>query len=222
MSQKSRVPFRVVRFKNFLVHLLKNKMAFIGLVILLFFSFLALAAPLITPYAPTGAAVSGQYDPPNWITSLVGVSGYSQNAQFTGLIVQPGQGLGLDILNQTENSVSFTINIPQSTGGTVMVAKTLSYTYDGPPQSFAGQVSVTPAGLGSSGADATVSIQRGVASFPLWVQHIVAGSNQPPSILKYLQLRTAASYSRRGFTGNLFRHEFSNVPLRHHLGLIGN
>ncbi len=185
MSQKSRVPFRVVRFKNFFVRLLKNRMAFIGLVILLFFSFLALAAPIVTPYAPTGAAVSGQYDPPSWITSLVGNSGYSQNAQFSGITVQPGKGAGLNILNQTQDSVSFTINFPQSTGGTVMVNKTLSYTYDGPPQSFAGEVSVTPAGLGPSGADATVSIQRGTSSFPLWEQKVIAGSYQPASVLKY-------------------------------------
>ena len=186
MSQKSRVPFRVVRFKNFLVHLLKNKMAFIGLVILLFFSFLAVASPIITPYAPTGAAVSGQYNPPSWITSLTGTKGYSQNSEFSGLIVQPGLGVGLTIYpNQTQNSVSFTVNIPRSGGATVMVAKTLSYIYDGPPQSFAGQFSVTPTGLGSNGADATVSIQRGTISFPLWEENIVAGSYQPPSILKY-------------------------------------
>lgn len=158
-------------------------MAFTGFVIIVIFSFVAIAAPLITPYPPTGAALSGQYDPPGWSYALTGSSVYSYNAQFSNLVVQSAPGVEAAIINKTEDSVSFSTTLPQSSGGTVTLMKTLFYPYSGPPQSFAGQVLIRAAGLAPQAATATVYIQGASQSFPLWEQTVVSGSYAPASVL---------------------------------------
>lgn len=171
-----------------MIQLLKNKMSLTGVIIVVFFSFLALSAPLLTPYSPQGSIVSGALDPPVWYTQVVGGAAFSQNAQFSGLTVNsPVTGVQVTVApGQTDDSVKFTVNMPQSSGGSVVVMKTLAYAYDGPPQSFIGKVAITPAGLEqTSGATTTVSLQRGTASWTLWQTTLVAGNYGPATDLHY-------------------------------------
>src|SRR3989337_2898500 len=83
-SQPEKVHYRLQRFKGFLVTLLKNKMAFAGLVILVLYTFLAVAAPVLTPYDPQKSVVAGRLDQPSWVAAL-GEPGLSQNTRFGGL-----------------------------------------------------------------------------------------------------------------------------------------
>ncbi len=161
-------------------------MSLTGLVAIAFFSFLAIGAPLLTPYAPQGTIVSGSLDPPAWYPVLAGGTGWSGNSQFSGLAVSPlGGGVNVTILSRTGDSVNFTVDIPQS-GGSVLVMKTLSYQFDGPPQSFIGKVSVTPSGLDrSSGASATVYLERSGLRETLWQQTLVAGTYGPSTDLSF-------------------------------------
>ncbi len=168
-------------------------MSLTGIVVIAFFTFLAVAAPLITPYSPQGSIVSGSIDPPAWYTQLAGSRG-SQNAEFSHLTLSAATGVQLTILSQTEDSVNFTLKVPQS-GGSVLITKTLSYTFDGPPQTFTGKLSVTPSGLeNSGGAAGTVYVQGGGSaevvqgggsgSWTLWQQSFVAGTYGPPTDLR--------------------------------------
>jgi peptide/nickel transport system permease protein len=50
--------------------LVRNKSAVIGIVILLFFAFLALAAPLLTPYDPAQQALESAFERPSWAHPL--------------------------------------------------------------------------------------------------------------------------------------------------------
>jgi len=161
-------------------------MSFAGLTILVIFSFMALGAPLLPPYTPQGSIVSGQLDPPIWYSQLAGGKGWSQNAEFSGLTVIGGTGVQVNIIDQTSNSVNFTVNMPQALGGSVTVMKTISYPYNGPPQSFTGKVDVVPHGLeGTNGAKGTVYIQRGTSTWMLWQKIFVAGDYSPPTDLTY-------------------------------------
>jgi peptide/nickel transport system permease protein len=188
MSQGRKVPFALVRFRKFFFHFLRNKMAFAGFVIVVFFSFLALSAPLLSPYTPTGSIVSGQYDPPVWYAQLAG-GRWSQNAEFSGLTVQSlTAGVQVTPTNSTVDSIVLSVNIPSSSGGTVQVVKTLSYPYDGAPQSFAGQLSVSPEGLSSAAsAHASAIIQGHGSTFTLWQKDIAQGSYQPATLLRDAQ-----------------------------------
>jgi len=173
-----------------MLQILKNKMSLAGVITIIFFSFLALAAPVLTPYTPQGSIVSGQIDPPSWYPALAGSTTWSQNAQFSGLTVV-GSGVQVTVLDQTADGVKFNIVSIPSTGGYVTVMKTLSYPYSGPPQSFSGKVEVIPSGLdGTAGAPATVYLQQG-SSFdsdhvwPLWEKTFVSGDYNPPTDLTY-------------------------------------
>jgi len=159
-------------------------MSFVGLAVIILFSFVALAAPILTPYSPQGSIVSGQLNPPGWYPALVGGS-WSQNAQFTGLKVV-GQGVQVNELDRTADSVNFTISKSLSSAGSVIVMKTITYDQNGPPQSFRGKVEVVPSGLaGTPGATATVYLQRTGYAFLLWRNTFVTGDYNPPTDLAY-------------------------------------
>ncbi len=185
MAQQRKVPYRLVRFKKFLLQMLKNKMAFTGIAIVVFFTFLAVAAPLLTPYTPQGSIVSGQLDPPSWYPAVAG-GRWSLNTQFSGLAVQGSSGVQVSVLpGQTENAVNFSISSPQP-GSSITVTKTISYPFNGPPQSFLGTVEVIPTGLnGTAGASSTVNIQQGPNAYLLWQTTLVHGDYAPTTSLTY-------------------------------------
>jgi len=156
----------LIRFKNFLLLLLKNKLAAVGMVVLLLFVFLAVAAPILTPYAPTGASVSEPYDPPSWITTFNGPLGYSQNAQFSALTLN-ATGLAT-ISKQAAHSVRLTFASPL-TGGTVQLTEKLSYPYQGSPKRLLGFAIVdVPNSIGKPFTVTAFVDRIGVSRFVFW------------------------------------------------------
>jgi ABC-type dipeptide/oligopeptide/nickel transport system permease subunit len=162
------VPFWLVRLRNFLATLLRNKLAATGLFFLIFFIFLAIAAPLLTPYNPSGSVVSGKFNAPDWVPLINGQAGYSKNTAFSSLTVnQTGSGLNVTPSGQTPTSVNLHIVSGNQTG-TVQVLETLSYPYLGPPRSILGLANVLVSGLNKS-FTVTVYLERvGEAKFALW------------------------------------------------------
>src|SRR5713226_8710016 len=57
---------RLHGFARLLRILLKNRMSFVGLVLLLGSIFVAVAAPVITPYDPKSSIVAGKLAEPGW------------------------------------------------------------------------------------------------------------------------------------------------------------
>jgi peptide/nickel transport system permease protein len=178
LSQPLRLPFWLVRLKNFLATLLKNKLAATGVVFLLFFTAIALAAPILTPYTPSRDVVSGRFDAPAWISLVNGPTGYSQNLRFSALSVnQSGSSLNVQESGQTANSINLNVAAPQ--GGTVQVVETLAYPYPGPPKWMGAEATFSVSGI-SSGESFVVSgyIERvGEYKFPVWLPTIVNRSD---------------------------------------------
>jgi peptide/nickel transport system permease protein len=163
MSQRSRVPFRIIRLKNFFLVLLKNKMAFTGLVILTVFLVLALGAPILTPYDPQGSVVAGDLAPPAWV-NLINGQGWSQNAKFSNLTAT-SSGNGVHVTTQPNGpdsiGLSVTVDPGAAAGGRVEIMKTLHWSYKGGPSRFLGTIKITPTGLSPSvNASISVSLQR--------------------------------------------------------------
>ncbi len=176
----------MVRLKNFLKILLKNKLAATGVVLLVLFTFTAFAAPLLTPYVPSRDVVSGRFDPPAWISYINGPTGYSQNMVFSALSLnQSGTGLNVTKADQTPTSINLRVSAGAQ-GGTVQIIETLAYPYLGSPQWMGGRASFTVSGI--SGEHFTVSAflnRVGEFRFPLWLPTIVNGSgtyNANPAI----------------------------------------
>jgi len=144
MSKDSRIPYRILRFKRFMLTLLHNKMSFTGFVLLLLFTGLALSAPYLTPYNPQGTVVSATFNPPTWVTYIYGSSGWSQNIAFSGLSTSFSPGLQIHINSQGTNNIDFTVTT-QGTGGTVTIYETLNYPYSGTPKRFVGNVQIAAA-----------------------------------------------------------------------------
>jgi ABC-type dipeptide/oligopeptide/nickel transport system permease subunit len=168
LSQPTRVPFWLVRLKNFMATLLKNKLAATGFFFLVVFIFLAFAAPLLTPYNPSGSVVSGKFNAPDWVSLVNGPSGYSKNIAFSGLSInQSGSGLNVISSGQTPTSVNLHIS-SASQPGTVQVVETLTYPYLGAPRTIAGLATFTVSGMNEN-FTVTVYLERvGEAKIRLW------------------------------------------------------
>jgi ABC-type dipeptide/oligopeptide/nickel transport system permease subunit len=75
-QKQGTLKFNLKRFASFLKVFLRNGRATLGLVIILFFVFVALGAPLITPYTTLGedptrtGALAGRYVAPTWLRYL--------------------------------------------------------------------------------------------------------------------------------------------------------
>src|SRR5260370_23805121 len=69
MVSKAGTRFQLKRAGGLLKVLVKNKMAFIGLVLIALFALTALAAPLLTPYR-TSDIVSGSVAQPEWVMNF--------------------------------------------------------------------------------------------------------------------------------------------------------
>lgn len=174
MSQPFRLPFWLVRLKNFLAILLKNRLAATGVVFLLFFVVVALAAPILTPYTPSRDVVSGRFDAPAWISTINGPTGYSQNLRFSALSVNQSSPDLVKTAAQTSTSVDLTSSSPNS-GGVIQIVETLSYPYLGPPKWMGGEAKFSVSGM-TTGESFVVSgyIERvGEYKFPVWLPTLV-------------------------------------------------
>jgi peptide/nickel transport system permease protein len=158
------MPFWLIRFKNFFFLLLRNKLAAVGVFLMALFIIMAIAAPVLTPYGPL-QPVSAKYNPPTWITLIKGPVGYSQNAHFSALTVNPQ---GVTVTQSNEKSYSVNLNFANSAGGTIQIVETLSYPYQGSPITLTGLATIQ---VQSENKPFNVSAyvdRGGLARFPVW------------------------------------------------------
>src|SRR3972149_2927194 len=87
MSKSSEWALRLKRFLGFTRTLFKSKMAATGAILLIGFTFIAAAAPIITPYDPQTERVSGAFAPPSWMRYFSEGSTLSEN-----MVVVPNPG----------------------------------------------------------------------------------------------------------------------------------
>jgi len=183
MASTRKVPFRILRFKKFMATLLGNKMSLTGLVLLSIFIFIALAAPLLTPYDPQGTVVSGRLATPSWTVYLTSDLGYSQNSAFSNLGYVTEGGSQVTPSNVGTDSAEFTVTqaASQTTGGKIIIAKTLSYPFRGSPDKFVGSVVVTPSGTLPVGVDLYVE-RVGIEKWHMWAQSLTISTEwRPPT-----------------------------------------
>jgi peptide/nickel transport system permease protein len=160
------------RAAGLLKTLLKNRMALLGMIILLGSVFIAIGAPLLTPYAPITDIVSGDLAAPQWMTNfregyylsqnLVVVNDPSFNAPgavqewnvtaapsvLSNLVVTFASGVSDP--NGPSSAGSLQLSYTGSTPATVTVAKSFFYPYNGPPSKFLPQISLLASGVNSS------------------------------------------------------------------------
>src|SRR5467141_739310 len=159
VSQKSRVPFTVIRVTKFLRQMLSNRLALAGTFFLILFVFVAVAAPLLTPYSPQGTIVSGNLAAPTWVKYIYGDRGLSQNANFADIAASSIGGVTLTSTPQGTNSID--VKVSSTSAGRVLVQESLNYPYTGPPTRFKGSFSILPLGTTTKTLiNATVLVNR--------------------------------------------------------------
>jgi peptide/nickel transport system permease protein len=148
--------FNLGRVYNSLKLLFRNKMAIIGIFLLSAFVFMALAAPLLTPYSP-GTQVSGYLAQPSWVMNYPDGYYLSRNiAEPSGFTFTSAASLAPWTLSAPPSAMANTVesyaqgvfqNASGSSGSlrisyygnapaNVTLSETLQYTYHGPPWGF--------------------------------------------------------------------------------------
>lgn len=152
MVTSSGLRFNAKRVSGALKTLTKNRMAVIGIFLLVVFVFLALAAPLLSPYDPK-QQVSGDYAAPAWLTSFPDGYYLSKNiaqpasptvaspASLQAWSVSSSPAVQANLRTSYDPGVSHisgssgSLQLAYSGDGpaTVTVSETFSYPYNGPP-----------------------------------------------------------------------------------------
>ena len=151
------------RSTGFLRLLFKSKMSVVGMVLLVLFSFLAIAAPVITPYDPQHEVVAGVYSPPAWYRYFNEGKLLSQNQvldSHPGFQTDPNQqgwqfvttnnrlsGAFDDKVSSVPGSGSYRLTLDRSTGPvngsfTATFKRAFDWKFLGPPARFVGSVQV--------------------------------------------------------------------------------
>ena len=175
--------------------LTRNRMALIGLVLLIGSVFVAVAAPLLTPYDPKSSIVAGARAAPGWMRSFP--DGYYLSGDVTAVedpLFNSPQAVQAWTLNASSTAVSNTIvsyspgvsssnrtskgslqvNYGGTSAGSVTLFKTFNYPYNGPPDSFIASMSVLASGASTlNPVNVKIFINRiGDQSFNLWDQNV--------------------------------------------------
>lgn len=162
---------RVRRLAGLLKLLLRNRKAFLGLIVLVGSLSVALSAPILTSYDPLVTIVSGQFSQPVWIRSLSSDTKLSENVILNDDPSFLSGNPFLDMWQYSQDPVnsnvraSFdpSITAPASEGGSVVITysrdgppsssnqkasfnRTLTYPYSGPPSNFFASIKVRPQG----------------------------------------------------------------------------
>jgi ABC-type dipeptide/oligopeptide/nickel transport system permease subunit len=171
--RKAKIKLTLNRLKNFLSIYARNKKGIVGVAILAFYTFIAFAAPLLTPYSPTDfTPLSGQMSAPAWLRNFPGGEMLSEN-------VKPIKGSDFST-PETLNQWNFTITNasiltqhvqsmgnPYGSGAGAIAVKFVReeigrtygkinftmyqefyYPYKGPPQLFVGYIAISITGTG--------------------------------------------------------------------------
>ena len=176
--------------------MLRNRMAFIGLILLVGSVFLAVAAPILTPYNPQKDIVSGRLAQPSWVLNFPDGYYLSQNvvAVKDPSFSSPSsiQAWTVDAASTTrQNLVSSYSNIspPGSSGSLQLsylgntpanttVGTSFNYPYHGPPQSFSGTIQLLLSGTSATTpVHVRLFIERlGDQSFTIWDQNVTTSN----------------------------------------------
>src|SRR6266568_8295395 len=117
--------FRFKRVKDFIGILFRSRMATAGIIVLVLFIFMALAAPLLTPYNPDLDKVSGIEAHPSWFTSFGEGARLSQNFNLesqTTFSSDPFTNGWISSPSDPKLSASYSPNISaQGTGGSIKI-----------------------------------------------------------------------------------------------------
>jgi len=171
-------------------------MAIIGLILLVGSVFLAVAAPILTPYDPQKDIVSGILAQPAWVMNFPDGYYLSQNVlavndpSFSSPSSAQAWTLDAPSTAQQNLVLSYSNAAPPGSSGSLQlsylgtdpanatVSTTFSFPYHGPPQSFIGTIQLL-----MSGANATTPIhirlfidRLGDQSFTLWSQNITSSN----------------------------------------------
>lgn len=76
---KAKVSFELKRLSNFFKIFRGNRRGMLGIIILIFFSILALSAGVLTPFEPTDEYISGDFALPFWFKQTIPNLAYSEN-----------------------------------------------------------------------------------------------------------------------------------------------
>jgi len=157
-ARKTRIPFSVTRFINFLKIFVRSRRGILGMLTLLFFAFVALCAPLLTPYEPIKQTyLAGDYAAPSWFRQLPQGQHFSGNLRF---VQDPGFSTpnSLQEWNSSRSStlvsishssemgqaspgslcMSFSREAKKSLAGavTATITRQVEYPFGGPPTRF--------------------------------------------------------------------------------------
>lgn len=158
MVTREGVNFQVKRITKGFRTLLKNRMATVGLILILIFTFMALGTALVTPYSPY-ETVSGSFAQPAWVMNFPEGYYFSQNILVgqDPSFVSPQSITGewnLGSPNGTLSSLPIhtaydpTVTAPKDPGGSVRilnnaqarysatVSQSFTFPYRGPPKNF--------------------------------------------------------------------------------------
>jgi len=155
-------------------------MAAVGVLIIVLFSALAIAAPILTSHDPKVDVVAGAFSPPTWARFFPGYQDRSENIAFQGLNVQTQpQSASVNKVSDQQVDVSLTSS---SGPTTITVQKSLDFPYNGPPSRFQANLVLIPTGVSpTTPAFFTVYFQRtGENAWVLWKGNLTV-SGQPVS-----------------------------------------
>ena len=165
MVSKAGTRFQLQRAGGLLRVLTKNRMALLGIILLILFSFMALAAPLLTPYS-TSDVVSGTVAQPEWVMNFPDGYYLSKNVVVVSdpLLSSAAsvQAWTFDASRSTINNLQMSYapgiysSIPSkgsiqlaysgSSPGSVTLSQTFQFPYHGPPKKFIASFAVLLAG----------------------------------------------------------------------------
>ncbi|MHA1685764.1 MAG: ABC transporter permease, partial [Candidatus Heimdallarchaeaceae archaeon] len=163
-TRRDKLRFRVKQIKGFWDHFKRSKRGILGLGIIIFFTIIALAAPLLTPYKPTGEEskwLSGRTVVPSWIRYLPGGENLSENmnpiidpyfstpssmtqwevttpSAENKFFVQYIAGVGRNWADLGSVSITYYREKSEPPSGSVNVtlSRRFYYPYNGPPEKF--------------------------------------------------------------------------------------
>jgi len=162
-QRKARIAFTLKRIKGFLSSLTRSKRGIFGIVIIVVAIFVALAAPLLTPYNPiVSSNLSSDWAAPAWTRYLPGGGGLSENMVpvVESSLLQSSNPLRefnvtVTPFNETQNVIvqhsAFgmsengsgsleiicqTTGLPINSSMTIQIATDFYYPYSGPPGAF--------------------------------------------------------------------------------------
>jgi len=175
--------------------MLSNRMAAVGLALIIITAAAAIAAPLITPYSPRGESVAANYAQPTFITYFPEGYYLSQNmlavkdplfnsasslqawgvtanpATMSNLIVSYAPGVSSVSTSKGSMQLSYSGESP----ATILLSRTFSYPYHGPPGNF--YISVTYL-VSMANAKQPVNIGVSINRIGDHVFHIWGGTGQ--------------------------------------------